>query len=89
MFYFNDAPTLFDQIIHLDVPSSVLTWILALTFSTYLMAGFAREQVCKYMCPYARFQSAMFDKDSLIIAYDKERGEERAKWKRKKCLSII
>ena len=36
-----------------------------------------REQVCKYMCPYARFQSAMFDKDSLIITYDKDRGEPR------------
>jgi cytochrome c oxidase accessory protein FixG len=38
-----------------------------------------REQVCKYMCPYARFQSAMFDKDTLIIAYDEKRGEPRGK----------
>ncbi len=78
VFYFNDAPTLLDQIIHLDVPWSVGGWILGLTFSTYLMAGFAREQVCTYMCPYARFQSAMFDKDTLIIAYDEKRGEKRA-----------
>ena len=77
VFYFNDAPTLFDQIIHLDVPWSVGGWIVALTGSTYLMAGYAREQVCTYMCPYARFQSAMFDKDTLIIAYDKGRGEPR------------
>ena len=77
VFYFNDAPTLFDQLLHLDVPWSVGGWIAALTFSTYLMAGYAREQVCTYMCPYARFQSAMFDKDTLIIAYDKERGEPR------------
>lgn len=82
VFYFNDAPTLFEQIIHFDVPWSVLVWIITLTFTTYLMAGFAREQVCKLMCPYARFQSAMFDKDSLIIAYDKKRGEERGKWKK-------
>jgi cytochrome c oxidase accessory protein FixG len=81
VFYFNDAPTLFDQIIHFDVPWSVGGWILGLTFSTYLMAGFAREQVCTYMCPYARFQSAMFDKDTLIIAYDEKRGEPRGKHK--------
>jgi cytochrome c oxidase accessory protein FixG len=81
VFYFTDAPTLFDQMIHLDVPWSTLGWIIALTFSTYLMAGFAREQVCTYMCPYARFQSAMFDKDSLVIAYDEKRGEPRDKWK--------
>jgi cytochrome c oxidase accessory protein FixG len=85
VFYFNDAPTLMDQIIHFDVPWSVGAWILGLTFSTYLMAGFAREQVCTYMCPYARFQSAMFDKDTLIIAYDKNRGEPRGKWKKKEA----
>jgi len=81
VFYFNDAPTLLDQIVHLDIPWSVGSWILGLTFSTYLMAGFAREQVCTYMCPYARFQSAMFDKDTLIIAYDEKRGELRGKHK--------
>lgn len=81
VFYFNDAPTLLDQILHLDVPWSVGGWILGLTFSTYLMAGFAREQVCTYMCPYARFQSAMFDPNTLIIAYDEERGEPRGKHK--------
>jgi cytochrome c oxidase accessory protein FixG len=81
VFYFNDAPTLLDQILHFDVPWSVGGWILGLTFSTYLMAGFAREQVCTYMCPYARFQSAMFDKDTLIIAYDEARGEPRGKHK--------
>jgi polyferredoxin len=83
VFYFNDAPTLADQILHGRVPWSVGGWILGLTFSTYLMAGFAREQVCTYMCPYARFQSAMFDPDTLIIAYDTERGEPRGKLKQK------
>lgn len=77
VFYFNDAPTLLDQILHGDIHWSVGGWIAGLTFSTYLMAGFAREQVCKYMCPYARFQSAMFDKNTLIIAYDEKRGEKR------------
>jgi cytochrome c oxidase accessory protein FixG len=52
-------------------------WILFYGFATYGNAGFLREQVCKYMCPYARFQSAMFDRDTLIIAYDPARGEPR------------
>ena len=52
-------------------------WILFYSFATYGNAGFMREQVCKYMCPYARFQSAMFDRDTLIITYDAERGEPR------------
>ena len=57
-------------------------WIFFYGFATYGNAGFMREQVCQYMCPYARFQSAMFDKDTLVIAYDEERGEPRGKRKR-------
>lgn len=52
-------------------------WVLFYSFATYGNAGFLREQVCKYMCPYARFQSAMFDKDTLIVTYDEARGEPR------------
>ncbi|WP_342133488.1 cytochrome c oxidase accessory protein CcoG [Hydrogenophaga sp. OTU3427] len=52
-------------------------WIFFYAFATYGNAGFMREQVCKYMCPYARFQSAMFDKDTLIVTYDEARGEPR------------
>ncbi len=52
-------------------------WGIFYSFATWGNAGFLREQVCKYMCPYARFQSAMFDKDTLIISYDFERGEPR------------
>ena len=52
-------------------------WTFFYAFATYGNAGFMREQVCKYMCPYARFQSAMFDKDTLIVTYDKDRGEPR------------
>jgi len=80
--YFNDAPTLVWSFFEGDVSPVVLTFIAGLTFSTYLMAGFAREQVCTFMCPYARFQSAMFDKDTLIIGYDEERGEPRGKHKK-------
>lgn len=80
--YFNDAPTLVRSFFELDVSPIVLGFIISLTSSTYLMAGFAREQVCTYMCPYARFQSAMFDKDTLIIGYDEKRGEPRGKHKK-------
>ncbi len=80
--YFNDAPTLVMSFFKFDVSPTVLGFMFGLTFSTYLMAGFAREQVCTFMCPYARFQSAMFDKDTLIIAYDETRGEERGKHKK-------
>lgn len=79
--YFNDAPTLVLDFITFNVTPTVLYFVGGLTFSTYLMAGFAREQVCTYMCPYARFQSAMFDKDTLVIGYDVARGEPRGKHK--------
>ena len=52
-------------------------WVFFYGFATYGNAGFMREQVCKYMCPYARFQSAMFDHDTLIVTYDTARGEPR------------
>lgn len=52
-------------------------WVLFYGFATYGNAGYMREQVCKYMCPYARFQSAMFDKDTLVVSYDALRGENR------------
>jgi cytochrome c oxidase accessory protein FixG len=52
-------------------------WVFFYGFATYGNAGFLREQVCKYMCPYARFQSAMFDKDTMIVTYDEQRGEPR------------
>jgi cytochrome c oxidase accessory protein FixG len=58
-------------------------WVFFYGFATYGNAGFMREQVCKYMCPYARFQSAMFDKDTLIVSYDTERGEPRGSRSRK------
>lgn len=57
-------------------------WVLFYGFATYGNAGFMREQVCKYMCPYARFQSAMFDNDTLIVSYLPERGEPRGSRKR-------
>jgi cytochrome c oxidase accessory protein FixG len=73
--YFNDAISL-----HKNLTLNIWGWILGIAASTYIMAGFAREQVCIYMCPYSRFQSAMFDKNTLIISYDEKRGEPRGKW---------
>ncbi|WP_444931995.1 cytochrome c oxidase accessory protein CcoG [Microbulbifer sp. SSSA002] len=52
-------------------------WVAFFTFATYMNAGFLREQVCKYMCPYARFQSVMYDEDTLAVYYDAKRGETR------------
>lgn len=64
-------------------------WILFYGLATWGNAGFLREQVCKYMCPYARFQSAMFDKDTLIVTYDAQRGEPRGARSRKADLKTL
>ena len=64
-------------------------WVFFYVFATYGNAGFMREQVCKYMCPYARFQSAMFDKDTLIVTYDAERGEPRGARSKKADLASL
>jgi cytochrome c oxidase accessory protein FixG len=79
--YFNDFFVLWHNLVTFNLSPAQLGWILGVAFATYIMAGFAREQVCTYMCPYARFQSAMFDKDTLIISYDEKRGEQRGKHK--------
>ena len=73
--YWGNAPDLIIDIFTLNAPIAAGVTILFLTATTYVMAGIAREQVCTYMCPYARFQSAMFDKDTVIVAYDSIRGE--------------
>jgi cytochrome c oxidase accessory protein FixG len=80
--YFNDAPSVLKNLIDLNLSWTQIGWISGIAGMTYLMAGFAREQVCNYMCPYARFQSAMFDPNTLIISYDVERGEPREKAKK-------
>lgn len=79
--YFYDAPTLVKDIFHFKVSAGGLGWLLGLTFSTYLFAGWVREKVCIYMCPYGRFQSAMLDNDSSLVTYHKWRGEPRGKEK--------
>ena len=80
--YFTPIRELGADIMAFSVGGWTLFWGLFYGFATYGNAGYMREQVCKYMCPYARFQSAMFDKDTLIISYDEERGEPRGSRKR-------
>jgi len=80
--YFIPIRQLGIDIVALNVAGWTLFWGLFYGFATYGNAGFMREQVCKYMCPYARFQSAMFDNDTLIISYDAKRGEPRGGRKR-------
>ncbi|MFM2340743.1 MAG: cytochrome c oxidase accessory protein CcoG [Pseudomonadota bacterium] len=75
--YFTPIHTLAAEAMTLGFGPWEWFWVLFYAFATWGNAGFMREQVCKYMCPYARFQSAMFDKDTLIISYDAERGDPR------------
>jgi cytochrome c oxidase accessory protein FixG len=75
--YFTPAQILWQELTTLSFGPWETFWILFYGFATWGFAGFMREQVCKYMCPYARFQSVMFDPDTLIITYDYKRGEGR------------
>ncbi len=83
--YFTPAHELAAHTLNLTLGPWESFWILFYGFATYGNGGLLREQVCKYMCPYARFQSAMFDKDTLIISYDEERGEPRTSAKKAKA----
>jgi cytochrome c oxidase accessory protein FixG len=75
--FFTPIRGLTENILHLGLGPWETFWIIFYSVATYGNAGFLREQVCLYMCPYARFQSAMFDKNTLIISYDPARGEPR------------
>ena len=81
--YFTPIKELGVEVIQMSMGSWEIFWTFFYGFATYGNAGFMREQVCKHMCPYARFQSAMFDKDTLIVTYDVERGEPRGARSRK------
>jgi cytochrome c oxidase accessory protein FixG len=81
--YFTPIRTLASEAATLSFTPSEWFWVSFYGFATYANAGYLREQVCKYMCPYARFQSALIDKDSLVIAYDAGRGENRGSRSRK------
>jgi cytochrome c oxidase accessory protein FixG len=79
--YFNDAPALFRDLAAFQATTTQMGFIGLFTATTYLLAGWAREQVCIYMCPWPRFQSAMFDEHSLLVTYEAWRGEPRGKLK--------
>ncbi len=81
--YFTPVRDLGMEFLQTRMSSWEVFWTIFYGFATYGNAGFMREQVCNYMCPYARFQSAMFDKDTLIVSYDTERGEPRGARSRK------
>lgn len=78
IFYFVDAPTFMHDLLNFQASETALWFILLFTLTTYSLAGFAREQVCIYMCPWPRFQVAMIDEESLIVTYQDWRGEGRA-----------
>jgi cytochrome c oxidase accessory protein FixG len=81
--YFTPIKTLLGEIGAWTTGPWETFWVLFYGFATYGNAGWMREQVCKYMCPYARFQSVMFDPDTLVITYDAQRGEPRGARARK------
>lgn len=80
--YFTPLPTLAASTLSFALGPWESFWVLFYSFATYGNAGWMREQVCRYMCPYARFQSSMFDQDTLIVSYDAQRGEPRAALRR-------
>ena len=80
--YFAPIRELVVDLFSLSAGGWALFWTAFFTIATYLNAGWMREQVCKYMCPYARFQSVMFDEDTLIVSYDPHRGEPRGSRRR-------
>ena len=80
--YFNDAPTVTYEIITGQASLAVYFFFGLFTFTTYLLAGWAREQVCTYMCPWPRIQAALLDEDSYVVTYEKWRGEPRGTHKK-------
>jgi cytochrome c oxidase accessory protein FixG len=79
VFYFADAPTLLRELITGDAAPVAYITVGVLTATTFTFAGFMREQVCTYMCPWPRIQGAMLDEDSLLVTYNAWRGEPRSR----------
>uniref|UniRef100_A0A2A4Z565 Cytochrome c oxidase accessory protein CcoG n=1 Tax=OCS116 cluster bacterium TaxID=2030921 RepID=A0A2A4Z565_9PROT len=84
IFYFMDAPTLFNQLIHFEAASVAYGTIIFFVLATYTFGGHLREQVCTYMCPWPRIQAVMMDIDSLVVTYHGTRGEPRMSVKKAK-----
>ena len=75
--YFNPIDQLTVDMLNWAAHPAAVFWVAFFTVGTFVNAGFMREQICKYVCPYARFQSVMFDSDTLVVSYDTARGETR------------
>lgn len=86
--YFADAPSLVYDLATFQAPWSAYLWIGILTSTTYLLAGFMREQVCIYMCPWPRIQAALTDEKALNVTYRWDRGEPRGSLKQNKALEL-
>ena len=80
--YFTPIRPLAEEMLTLEMGGVSLFWVVFFAAATYINAGWLREAVCMHMCPYARFQSVMFDQDTLTVAYDAARGEQRGPRKR-------
>lgn len=87
--YFTPIRVLGQEVLALDLGSWEIFWTIFYGFATYGNAGFMRESICLHMCPYARFQSAMFDRDTLIVTYDTQRGEPRGARSKKADLAQL
>jgi cytochrome c oxidase accessory protein FixG len=87
--YFNDAPTLVYQLLTFQAPMIAYIWIGILTFTTYALAGFMREQVCVYMCPWPRIQASLTDEWALNVTYKYDRGETRTSLKKARDLRAL
>lgn len=79
--YFYPAPELLNDLLTLEAPAGAWVWVGIFTYLTYIDAAWLREQVCIYMCPYARFQSVMYDEDTLMVSYNPDVAEPRARLK--------
>jgi len=86
--YFADAPTLVYELATFQAPFMAYVWIGILTFTTYTLAGFMREQVCTYMCPWPRIQAALTDEYALNVTYRYDRGEPRGSVKKSEALKL-
>ncbi len=83
IFYFADAPTLAMQLFTMQAAPVAYITVALLTATTFVLAGYMREQVCTYMCPWPRIQAAMLDEDSLVVTYNDWRGEPRSRHRKK------
>ncbi|WP_454856707.1 cytochrome c oxidase accessory protein CcoG [Rhizobium binxianense] len=87
IFYFADAPTLAASFARGEAPAVAYATVALLTFTTYVLGGLMREQVCTYMCPWPRIQGAMLDENSLVVTYNDWRGEPRSRHAKKAALA--